>query len=367
MAIFRKAPKQSEQQATTLSITETAPCQKSLRIQVEHELIAPIRAIVLAEFQKQATLSGFRKGKAPAQLVERHYAQAIQDETLHRVTKQVFEQATAGHHLKPVGPFEVSRATFSETNGLLLEATVEVEPSFTLVSYKGIALTRESTDVTPEDVERAFTQLQRSMTQLVPAGEGQPKTPQVPALDDEFAKDLRFETLDKLRAHVEAKLREQRRLASSQRLEATLCDELLKRHAFDVPARLVSHQTQRLTRDFTARLLLSGTPEEQVEAEAAKFTEQLRTSAERHVKLTFILDRIAEQEAVSVTQGEVVERLWQLAQRWKKDPAQVRKMFDAQGLWPSVISTIRQQKTVALLLATATINNGSPTQSTSSS
>ena len=360
--MFRKSAQPAQPTTSKVSITEAAPCQKSLRLQVPQEAIGPVRSVVVAEFQKQATLAGFRKGKAPTELVERQYGQNIHDETLHRVTKQALERAVTDHHLKPVGPFEVKGVTFSEPDGLTFEALVEVEPSFTLGSYKGIPLVREPIEVTPQDVERALTGLQESMTQLVPAGEGAPKERTVPPVDDELAKDLGFETLEKLKEHVEAKLCEQKRAAQSQALEAALCDELLKRHAFEVPPRLVSHQTERLTRDFKVRLLLSGMPEEAVSAEADKFTQQLRTSAERHVKLGFILDRIAEEESVTVTQDELVGRLWQLSQRWKKDPAEVRRILDAQGLWPSVASAIRQEKTMKLLMDAAVIKSEVPAE-----
>ena len=105
-------------------------------------------------------------------------------------------------------------------------------------------------------------------------------------------------------------------------------------------------------------------PEERVSEEMAKFAGEVRTSAERHVKLAFILDRIAEQETVSVSQGELVERLWRLSQRWKKDPAQVRAIFDKEQLWPSVVSSIRQEKTMRLLMDAAAIDNGTAIRST---
>ncbi len=331
------------------TVTEPAPCQKSLRLRVGRRAIEPVRSAVLAEFQKHAALPGFRKGKAPLPLVERQHAKAIHEETIQRVTQQTLAQVAEAHQLKPVGPFELTAARFSEAEGLLLEATVEVEPSFALADYRGIPLTTPSTAVAPEDVERAVGQLRESMAHLAPAGEGQAKERQLPPLDDELAKDVGFQTLAALREHLKAKLREQRRLAAEQAVEAALCEELLRRHPFDVPPRLVSRQTERLTREFTARLLLSGVPEEQSGQETSKFAEQLRTSATRHVRLAFILDRIAAQEALTVTQDELVGRLWQLAQRSRKDPAEVRKRFDEQGLWPSVLSAIRQEKTISLL------------------
>ena len=320
--------------------------------------MAPVRQAVVSEFQRHAALPGFRKGKAPVELIERQYANEIRDETVQRVTRQALEEAAKAHQLKPVGPFEIRTADVDGTGGLTLEATVEVEPAFALSQYKGLPLQQDPVEVTAEDVDRALVALQESMAQLVPSGQGEAKERKLPALDDEFAKDLGFQTLASLREHLEAKLREQKQSAASRALESALGDELLRRHTFEVPPRLVAHQTHRLTSDFKARLLLSGLPEEELEDEAGKFVEQLRTSAERHVKLTFILDRIAAQEAVTVTQDELVGRLWQLAQRSKKDPAQVRKLFDERGLWPSVVSAIRQEKTMALLLAAASVSNG---------
>jgi len=360
--VFRKAaPPVRPEAAGAASVDEIAPCQKLVKLRVAPEAIAPVRAAVVAEFQREAALPGFRKGKAPADLIERQYAKNIQEELLRRLTQRALEETAKAHDLKPVGPFEVRAAQFSETEGLRLEAAVEVEPSFALGDYKGLPVGAGSEEVTPEEVDQALVALRESMAQLVPGKEGQEgqeKERRVPALDDELAKDLGLDNVPKLREHVEAKLREQKRLAQARARETAVTEALLRRHPFEVPPGLVSHQTDRLTRDFKVRLLLSGTPEEQVEQEAAKFTEQLRQAGERHVKLLFILDRIADREGIAVTQDELVGHLWRLAQRWKKDPVQARKILDERGLWPSVASAIRQEKTMALVLRSAVVENG---------
>jgi FKBP-type peptidyl-prolyl cis-trans isomerase (trigger factor) len=69
----------------------------------------------------------------------------------------------------------------------------------------------------------------------------------------------------------------------------------------------------------------------------------------------FLLDRIAEREQVSVTEQELVGRLWELSRRWKKDPAEARRLLDQQGLWPSVLSTLRREKTMAIIKGAAVI------------
>ncbi|MBI4597558.1 MAG: hypothetical protein HY737_04055 [Candidatus Omnitrophica bacterium] len=354
MALFKKSTRPTRD-GDDHAVTETAPCEKSLRLVMSPQEVAPVRAAVLAEFQKEAALPGFRKGKAPVELVRRQYADAIQQELVQRLSRRALEQAAKAHQLKPVGPFEVKQVQLNDADGLTLEATVEVEPTFALGAYTGLPLTEPSLEVAAEELQRALASLQDSMAQLVPAGEGQPKERKVPPLDEAFAKDLGFDTVAKLTEHVEAKLREQKRAAQARDVETALCDELLARHAFAVPAKLVARQTEQLTRDFRVRLLLSGITEGQVEEELKKFTEQLRTSAARHVKLAFILDRIAEAEQIGVAEQDLVERLWRLSQRWKKDPADVRKIFDAQGLWGSVASAIRQEKTIELLKREAKI------------
>ena len=339
----------------TVHVTQPRPCQDALRIQVTVDGVQPVREEVVREFQREATIAGFRKGKAPRELVERQHPVQIREETVRRLTRQVFEQAATERKLKPVGPFEVTRLDFNEAKGLEVEATVEVEPEFKLVEYRKIPLTKTSSTVTAEDVAQALSRLQESMAQLVPTEEGKPKEKRVPNLDDEFAKDVGLETLALLKTQVEAKLREQKQRQQRDALEQGLCEAVLSRHQFEVPPGLVGRQSERLTRDFQARLLLAGLTEDQVTQELATYTAQLQTDALRHVKLAFILDRIAEQERLSVTQDELVDRLWILSKRWGKDPAEVRRLLDGRGLWPSVISSIRQEKTMAFLLSAAQV------------
>jgi len=326
-----------------------------MHIQVEPDAIRPVRETVVREFQREATIAGFRKGKAPRDLVERKYPEEIREELLRRLTRQAFEQAAEEHKLRPVGPFEVSKLDFDEARGLSMDAQVEVEPDFKLGDYHGITLKKAAVGVNAEERQQALQRIQESMAELVAAGEGEAKQKRVPALDDELAKDAGFENLQTLSDHVDAKLLEQKQAQQTQDLEQALCDELLKRHKIDVPPRLVANQVERLTRDFQVRLLMGGMSEEQAKEELTKYTEQLATNAERHVKLAFILERIFEQEQLSVTQDEMVERLWKLSKRWGKDPAEVRRLLDAQGMWPSVLSSIRQEKSLNFLMSVAQV------------
>lgn len=339
----------------TVAVKQPQPCHYVFTIHLGAPAIEPVREAVIQEVQREATIAGFRKGKAPKALVEQRHPAMIREETLRRLTRQAVEQVTTDRKLKPVGPFEVTRVEFDEVKGMQLEAQVEVEPEFALGPYRGIPLTSSPMTVTAEEASQALTRLQDSMAQLVPTPDGQSKEKQRPNLDDEFAKDVGLETLDQLKTHLEAKLREQKQAQHQQGLEQQLCDALLARHQFELPQRLVGRQTERLKQEFQARLLLSGMSEEQAQQELGKYDSQVQTNAARHVKLAFVLERIAQAERLSVTQDEVVDRLWKLSQRLGKDPTEVRRTLDAKGLWPSILSSILHDKTMKFLMDAAKI------------
>lgn len=338
----------------TVTMEEIAPCQKSVQVQVLPLAIAPIRTDVVKEFKKESQISGFRKGKAPENLIQQKYAQSIQDETLHRATKAAFEQAAKGYGLRLVGPFEVSKADYDDGKGLEIEAQVEVEPEFELADYSDIKLKKEPITVSEDEKKDALKRLQESMAQMVPGKEGDEKERKVPEIDDDLAKDLGFESLEKLNEQIEKQLQQQKEQDRDQKLENDLSQELLKRHQFDVPESLVKKQKERIEEDFKMRMMYSGAPEDKVTEELEKFKDKMDKTAKDSVKFNFIIGQVAAQEKIEVTQDELIGQLWQLSQQWKKDPAEVQKIIEKEQMWPKIYSNIRHQKTLKFLLDGAT-------------
>ena len=199
--MFGRLPKtKTSDGPMTVAVKQSQPCQYGFTIHLSAQAVQPVRQAVVAEIQRETTIAGFRKGKAPTELVEQHHPTVIREETVRRLTRQAVERVTNERKLKPVGPFEVTRVEFDEAKGLQLEAQVEVEPEFPLGEYRRIPLTRPPVTVTEQDVQQALARLQESMAQLVPTGVGQAKAKQLPSLNDEFAKDVGCETLDQLKA-----------------------------------------------------------------------------------------------------------------------------------------------------------------------
>lgn len=340
----------------------TAPCQQRLEIHLPPQDVTQAYDEVYRQIQREATVPGFRKGKAPRDLLVKHHGQTAREEVLKRLISGGIEQATAERRLHLVGCCDVSDVALNDATGLQFVAQVEVAPEFTLGRYQGVVLRRPDVTVTDEDVTRALAAVQEQHAEMVPTGSGEQKEKRLPSLDDAFAQDLGFDTLEGLRATVRLDLTEHRRQESRRALEQQLYDALLAQSAFEVPPSLVARQAERLRQHLAARLLRSGVPEAQIRQETAQFEQELGANAARQVKIRFLLDRIAEAEHLAVAQEELVRQLWSLSRRTRQDPAALRKQLDAQDGWEALAAEVRYEKTVDFLLAAAKIE-GAPAAS----
>ena len=96
---------------------------------------------------------GFRKGKAPRKMIEKMYGSGVfYDEALNDVLPEAYEAAIAESKLAVVSHPDFEVISIDE-NGVAMKASVTVKPEVTIEGYKGIALNREITPTTDEEVE----------------------------------------------------------------------------------------------------------------------------------------------------------------------------------------------------------------------
>ncbi len=148
--------------SVVLAIEEIGPCRKQLRIEVPAPAVEAEMARITGEYSRRARLPGFRKGKVPPALVQRHYADEIRRELLDRLVPRYWRQATAEKSLDPLGPPTVEKYELDTGAPLTFTAVVEVKPEFELRNYKDFALPEPPTEPTPEEADRAIEDLRRS-------------------------------------------------------------------------------------------------------------------------------------------------------------------------------------------------------------
>ncbi|HVU26118.1 MAG TPA: trigger factor [Verrucomicrobiae bacterium] len=135
----------------------------------------------------------------------------------------------------------------------------------------------------------------------------------LPAINDEFAKKYDAENLEKLREGVRRDLENELKYSQSKSLRAQLVSGLLGRVNFDLPETAVAQTTRNVVYDIVRENSQRGVPRELIEKQKDEIYSAAANSAKERVKLAFLVQRIAEQEKITVSQEEVLQRANALA------------------------------------------------------
>ena len=178
----------------------------------------------------------------------------------------------------------------------------------------------------------------------------------VPALDDEFAKDVGdFASLDALRARVREDLEHEARHEAEREMRAALMKQLAARVAFDVPHALVEREIDRRVEEFVRRLIDQQVDPMKTNVDWEDFRERQRDAASEAVRGALVLDEVARRESVAVSNEDVEAEIARYAERTGRTPAAVRARLDKEGGIGRVYNGLRRERTIDFLLSRATI------------
>ena len=148
-------------------VEDISTVKKKLSIEVAPEAVTRELEKALADVAKKAKIPGFRPGKAPKAIVERHYGEEVRSEVLHRLLSESYLQALQEHNLDPVEVPQIGDvSSLAKGAPLTFTATVEVRPNFELGNYDGIEVKEESLTVNDEEVNQTVERLREMYAQL---------------------------------------------------------------------------------------------------------------------------------------------------------------------------------------------------------
>ena len=142
-----------------VELRDLEPCKKQLRFHLPAEDVDAAFTEVTKQFQKQANISGFRKGKAPLDKVEARFKQKIEDETKKKLLNDSYRKGIEDNELKPVLDPELEEVEFKRGETFSFMANIETAPEFELPDYKNIPANRPKVEITDEKVEDAINHL----------------------------------------------------------------------------------------------------------------------------------------------------------------------------------------------------------------
>ena len=168
------------------------------------------------------------------------------------------------------------------------------------------------------------------------------KVKEVPALDDEFAKDVsEFDTLKELKADIKKKLTAERTESAQRAFEDVLMAKVAEGVEADVPHEMVELQAEQMTEGFKQQLASQGIPFDQylkmTNTTEADFKSQAYGPAEQQVKMDLAVKAIIDAEKLDATDDEVEAEMKNVADKYGMDLDTVKKYLRPEEVKEQVI------------------------------
>ena len=427
-----------------ITVENLAPCKKLLRVEVDAKAVDETFDTVTKDFQKQASLPGFRPGKAPRAMVLKKYEPDIKDEVKRKLIGDSYRKALDEKKIAVIGYPDIEEIQFGRGQALQFAATIETSPEFQLPEYKGLPAKREAKSVTAADVDRAiellakqhvkFETVARALRlgdvavvnytgtcdgkpitdtaptakgltgqknfwvdaasdsfipgfadQLIGAKAGDKRTVNVdfpadfvtrqlagkkgvyevevvevkekslPPIDDAFAKKYDAENLPKLREGVQRDLENELKYSQARTVRGQIIHALLTATNFDLPETAVAHETRNVVYDIVRENNQRGVARDLIEKQKDEIYSAAAQSAKERVKLSFLIQRIAEKESIQVSQDEVLKRAQSLAMAYQIPLEKFLKDLQKRNGVVELYDQIAHEKVLAFLEQNAKI------------
>ena len=414
----------------------------TLKITVENDKFEAAITKAYNKNKGKYNIPGFRKGKAPKQVIESQYGKGVfYNDAIEILFPEVYPAAIEELNIDPIDRPDLDIEEISKDNGLVMVVNVEVKPEFELGSYKGIEISKVENNVTDEEVEASLQEMVNRNARILSvedkaiesgdtavidfegfdngvafeggkgenhnlvigsnsfipgfedqligkkAGEevevnvtfpeqyhaehlaGKPvvfkvkvndvKVKEVPALDDEFAKDAsEFDTLAELRADVKAKLEKDAQNRADAEMRNALVEKVSANTEVEVPNAMVEAQVENMLMELNYQLQFQGLNLQQLLEMTGRSVEELkaerRADAEKLVKSSLVLEAIAKAENVEVSEEEFTAELEKMASMYNMEADKLKASLRDMDI-EDIKGQIKIRKTIDLLVNNATI------------
>lgn len=186
----------------------------------------------------------------------------------------------------------------------------------------------------------------------------------LPALDDDFARSLspEIESLEmlteKIREEMEQGFQQQRDSA----LRKQILDHIRDLGEFDLPATLVTQETEEMVKNLKERLRQSGMDPDEAGWNDERMLTEFRAEAEKKVRAGIVLGRISELENVEASQEDLDAELEKISGRVGQPVDAIRQIYIKNNMMPNLAAQVMEEKTLQAIKAAAKIKKVDPAQ-----
>ena len=389
-------------------------------------------------------VQGFRRGKAPRQIIEKFYgSEVFYEDAINIALPDAYDKAIEEKNIEAVAQPEIDVKDISRENGVVFTAKVVVKPEFELGEYKGIEVSKVVHRTTEKEINGEIEKIRERNARMVSVddraaklddtvnidfegfcdgvafeggkgenfdlklGSGQfipgfedqiigknigdefdvnvtfpeeygakelagkeavfkvklheIKVKELPAVDDEFAKDVsEFDTLKELKADLKKKALDRKKKAADEAVENALVQQIVDSIKGDIPEAMFENRLEQCVEDFAYRLQSQGlnleTYLKYTNSNIDEFKKSFRPQAESQVKFRLALEKIVELENITPDEKDVEAEYEKLAKDYGVEADKVKNAIPAEELKKD----IAVNKAIDLVKESAVITEAEP-------
>ncbi len=179
------------------------------------------------------------------------------------------------------------------------------------------------------------------------------KTKDMPDLDDEFAKDLGFDSLADAKESIKNDLHEEKEEETKRNFENEVIEKVVEGMEVNIPEEMIEDEIDNMIQQFKTQISQQGMDVEQyLEASGmseADLKENYREQAEDSVKASLALEAIAELEDIEVSEEEIDEQVEEIAEQQDQDKEMIKSFLQMQGQLDQLKTSLQSQKVIEFL------------------
>ncbi len=150
-----------------IDVEDLDSTKKRLQIEVPGEVVNREIDSAYRKLGKRVKVKGFRPGKVPRNILQRYYADYIENEVISTLINDTYFEAISDRDIKPVSRPTIDNGTLEEGKAFAYSATVEVKPDIQVKNYLGLQLEERKAEVAKDDIGKRLRELQELHAQLV--------------------------------------------------------------------------------------------------------------------------------------------------------------------------------------------------------
>ncbi|MBW2668868.1 MAG: trigger factor [Deltaproteobacteria bacterium] len=404
-----------------VKVEDVSSVKKVLHIEVPEDTVVRELDNAYKELKKTAKIKGFRPGKTPRSVLEGMFKKDVHNDVSSKLLQDSFVEALKETDLNIVGNPKIDPPQLDEKGPYKYDAAVEIKPDIDKIDFKGLTLEKALYQITDEEMDAQLQMLQKNLAEQIPVTEdrgvkeddfvridyegfedGKPfsetqKTENftmkigagaisnfnkklvnheitfhvtlheirkevLPEIDDDFAKKLGpYETLDDVKNAITDNLKQGYEKRVEQELNEQIFQELIEKTEFELPESMIEYELNGIIEEVEKTLSYYNKSMEDEGLTTESLAEKHRETAEKKVRRHLVLDKIIDQEELTLSDQELDAGFDEMAKTVNQPVEAIKNYYNKdQSNFEFFKHTLLEKQAIKLIIDSSTIEEIEP-------